>query len=58
MQSKCKWRRAADYNTWCVGDREIWRKIIEETGIALGRDIWSVMVRIAGLGWSRDVHQR
>jgi tripartite-type tricarboxylate transporter receptor subunit TctC len=30
------WRRAADYNAWFAGDREIWRRIIEETGITLG----------------------
>ncbi|MCP4618852.1 MAG: tripartite tricarboxylate transporter substrate binding protein [Bradyrhizobium sp.] len=30
------WRRAADYNAWFVTDREVWRRIIEETGITLG----------------------
>jgi hypothetical protein len=30
------WRQAADYNKWFVSDREVWRRIIEETGIKLG----------------------
>ena len=30
------WRRAADYNAWFVGDRELWRRTIEETGIKFG----------------------
>ncbi len=30
------WRRAADYDKWFVSDREIWRQIIEATGIQLG----------------------
>ena len=30
------WRRAADYNAWFVGDREVWRRTIEETGIKFG----------------------
>lgn len=30
------WRRAADYNAWFVGDRELWRRIIEETGVKFG----------------------
>ena len=31
-----QWRRADDYKTWFAGDRELWRKIIAETGITLG----------------------
>lgn len=29
------WRKAADYDTWFVKDRDVWRGIIEETGIRL-----------------------
>ncbi|MDQ8730278.1 tripartite tricarboxylate transporter substrate binding protein [Bradyrhizobium sp. LHD-71] len=31
-----QWRRADDYKAWFAGDRELWRKLIEETGITLG----------------------
>jgi tripartite-type tricarboxylate transporter receptor subunit TctC len=30
------WRRAGDYSTWFAGDRELWRKLIADTGITLG----------------------
>lgn len=30
------WRRAADYNAWFAGDRELWRRTIEETGVKFG----------------------
>lgn len=31
-----QWHRADDYAAWFAGDRELWRKIIVESGITLG----------------------
>ena len=30
------WRKAADLEGWILEDREVWRRIIAETGLTLG----------------------